>query len=1125
MKTHKISNHIMLSGITVSLLFSPSMALPSGGKFTHGTSGSININGNNMNIMGNGTNSVIQWGGGFNIGKSEQVNFNGSNKNYLNIAHGANKSTIEGVLNASGNNVFLINPNGVIITKTGTINANRFVASTASMSDTDMQNFANGNLNYNTFSPVFKPNSGNVVNLGGEITAQSVTFQGNKVLSNAYSDFDQDTENHPKKISASEINLQGNEIYVDVSSINATTLNKINIKGSENNNFKGSMYLNAMGYYYNPYSYLVFDKYTDSNSNNNFKVYKYVGIGSDLDWWHFAKGWNENKEGFRSTAGEYRLTNDIDFKGDKGQNYASYCIDKLGCASMIVGYGTTFKDVSFDGQGFTLKNINTIVEVNDERKQYDVGIFGRVNNATIKNVNVDYKGGGVKVDFISNRYLTYIGGFIGKIENSLVENISLKNIKEITANNTFGVGGFAGTSEGNVNFKNILLDGGNIMSINSIRSSAGGFISSASEGDNFENVYVHNINSIKSDSNNAGGFIGSISSSSYNWKIPVSFNKIYISNINSIESALYAGGFIGSAYGVKAENIKIENIKKISSRNSAGGFAGKVSPGEYNGISINNIGTIKSTKSGGFAGAMDTGSNENKKNATIKNVHIYDIERIEAVGYTKNTYSGGLIGEISSINAPTGESTNNTFENITIDKIGNFYTEGDLGFTYTGGLIGAIANNFNANYNFSNINLFFDSSMRVTGINYKVGKIVGKSTSSKLSFKNSNLYYILDNFKGSRSENYTGLNLEQYVNSNEQTKYEDFLKKDGTTKPVVDSYQSNNIISPELPDIEKIKNEIAILDKEDLLEDVIQKEIIEDITKKYYFVDIKTLNDLLLVYSQLNSKSSKEERINFVQNHLLVSKNEQEAKEVVESLDFLLAYKTNGLENAEKNGILKDEEAKNTNRIIQDKVKKTLSYEQDLIVNFLQNEKTGLKWLVDYTNARLQELKNLQKNLKEAVLNYNAYVDLINVNKVEKDELKLEVLRQNIDKLTTESERLSIEIDEKQNILSKWQDKSKTDSNEHFVILGKFNYDPLIKPVLNELDTDSGDGVKDPDLKPDPELPEDNLKFEQTAALNLIKQEEEEEKEIGETDGRIRSITCIVSDNFKSMNPCVVEGI
>ncbi|EGK8211439.1 hypothetical protein IO479_000638 [Campylobacter coli] len=55
----------------------------------------------------------------------------------------------------------------------------------------------------------------------------------------------------------------------------------------------------------------------------------------------------------------------------------------------------------------------------------------------------------------------------------------------------------------------------------------------------------------------------------------------------------------------------------------------------------------------------------------------------------------------------------------------------------------------------------------------------------------------------------------------------------------MDSYQSNDIISPELPDIEKIKNEIAILDKEDLLEDVIQKEIIEDVTKNTILLILK----------------------------------------------------------------------------------------------------------------------------------------------------------------------------------------------------------------------------------------------------------------------------------------------
>ncbi|WP_315967639.1 two-partner secretion domain-containing protein, partial [Campylobacter lari] len=123
----KLANHIILSGITVSMLFSPMVAadkplnpnhLPSGGKFTHGTSGSISIDKTNpnkpiMNVSGNGANSVIQWGGGFSIGKDAQVNFGKgqSGQNYLNIAHGTDKSIIEGILNAGGNNVFLINPN------------------------------------------------------------------------------------------------------------------------------------------------------------------------------------------------------------------------------------------------------------------------------------------------------------------------------------------------------------------------------------------------------------------------------------------------------------------------------------------------------------------------------------------------------------------------------------------------------------------------------------------------------------------------------------------------------------------------------------------------------------------------------------------------------------------------------------------------------------------------------------------------------------------------------------------------------------------------------------------------------------------------------------------------------
>ncbi|HEC1752089.1 TPA: filamentous hemagglutinin N-terminal domain-containing protein, partial [Campylobacter lari] len=366
----KLANHIILSGVTVSMLFSPLMALPSGGKFTHGTSGTITSGNGHMQINGNGTNSVIQWGGGFSIGQGETVEFGGKDKNYLNIAHGTSKSMIEGLLNAGGNNVFLINPNGVIITKTGTINANRFVASTSSMSNGEMWKFADMKTLEQglSFSPIFKPHkAGNVVNMGN-INAQNVTLQGNKVMLSADTSWDDKMKNQTGIISANEINLQGNEVYVDVGNINGDQLKSLKIQGSNGNNFKGSMYLNASGYYYNPSSFKVFDKYT--NTNNNFKVYKYVGIGSDLDWWHFAKGWNENKEGFRDTASEYRLTNDIDFKASSGQNYANYCIDGYGCTNMIVGYKShvynenweiivdnSFSNKTFDGQGFALKNI------------------------------------------------------------------------------------------------------------------------------------------------------------------------------------------------------------------------------------------------------------------------------------------------------------------------------------------------------------------------------------------------------------------------------------------------------------------------------------------------------------------------------------------------------------------------------------------------------------------------------------------------------------------------------------------------------------------------------------------------------------------------------------------------
>ncbi|HEF8208977.1 TPA: filamentous hemagglutinin N-terminal domain-containing protein [Campylobacter jejuni] len=186
-------NKLSLSLVVGSLLFTQSYALPSGDKFTHGTSGTININDKVMNITGKGQNSVIQWGGGFNIASGETVNFGQgkTNQNYLNIVYGSKSSHIDGTLNGGSNNIFLINPNGIVVGKDGSINANKIVLSASSIGDKEMQEFASsGKLAMyevgSGVSPVIKPNAGNVINLGTISAKERIVMVGNQNSNIAY---------------------------------------------------------------------------------------------------------------------------------------------------------------------------------------------------------------------------------------------------------------------------------------------------------------------------------------------------------------------------------------------------------------------------------------------------------------------------------------------------------------------------------------------------------------------------------------------------------------------------------------------------------------------------------------------------------------------------------------------------------------------------------------------------------------------------------------------------------------------------------------------------------------------------------------------------------------------------
>lgn len=137
--------------------------------------------------------------------------------------------------------------------------------------------------------------------------------------------------------------------------------------------------------------------------------------------------------------------------------------------NMIVGIGGEYQygeatqyifDKHFNGNGYTLSNINIDTTVNKNLENlHNIGLFGVIRKGTIKDLVIDYKGGGIKSR--NSNFIINVGGFGGYIIDGTVTNI------EAYANGSdsgIGLGGFAGGGSGvlqNISVNNI----GNISGI------------------------------------------------------------------------------------------------------------------------------------------------------------------------------------------------------------------------------------------------------------------------------------------------------------------------------------------------------------------------------------------------------------------------------------------------------------------------------------------------------------------------------------------------------------------------------------------------------------------------------------------------------------------------------------
>lgn len=589
--------------VITSLVLAQSLTasnLPSGGKFINGT-GSIATNGNIMNITGDKTHNVIAWGGGFNIGKDNTVNFTTNGKNYLNLDYTNKASQILGTLNGGTNNVYIVNPSGVLVGEGATINANKFGVSITPMGIDAINTFSVDG----SFSPVFNANKGDVVNMG-TIKANEIVLVGNKV------------ENIKGTLQADKVDIKGDKVYLEDFGINSTHL-KAEI-GSE-----GFFKYEVKDVYdaYKDDSNLV-DNYEftgTATTNGNFKEYLYIGSQSASNeeminsWKGFAKLVNEGIFGELKFKDVY-LGKDIDFAG----------------ASTInpVGFGNGFVG-NFYGNNHTLSNIQ--IDVAD--KTY-VGLFGYIKGGSVQNLTID----GLQFPKYAFSY-KYLGGLAGHIENGTFSNIALDTIEGFNGENSSS-GGFAGEINSGT-FNNISLKNlGNI----GVAKYAGGFAGQINGGD-FSSIILSNIESIYG-KNNGGGFVGYTTGNT-------TFDGISLKDIRFIKSGAFTGGFVGGVLNnengiASLSNIVLNNIESIKGIGFIGGFAGWINDGTFNNIILNNIekisvsATHKYIFTGGFTGYAGAG--------TYKNIILNNIGEISANGTAsldeKSIYAGGFVGNIEN---------------------------------------------------------------------------------------------------------------------------------------------------------------------------------------------------------------------------------------------------------------------------------------------------------------------------------------------------------------------------------------------------------------------------------------------------------------------------------------------
>ncbi|SHK67701.1 filamentous hemagglutinin family N-terminal domain-containing protein [Selenomonas ruminantium] len=611
-------------------------ALPTGG--ASGTA-TITQSGSQMDIASSVASNLLTWQD-FSIAKDETVNFAGANS-YLNVVLGANRSEIYGAITGSEANVYLVNPNGILVGDGATINVGSLHLSTADISGS-VTDFTTAQIALNS-AVDFK---GDVVNKGILTAAQDITVDGDNVTFKNVANVTAPNSFavKAKNTDAFHVGRTDDTALALASGSTDPTYYKLVSTAEELQNIKNNLSGN----------YMLANDITLTAPANTASGSNFTPIGSTG-----VSHWNVDAEKFTGRFDGLNYTIDnlyINVNTNEGSVSAGL-FATIGASGVVenLKLGTGKSTLTLTGNGYngsvaginygTLRNVvNDNVEVTGSNYSsggitgYNLGLIdGAKNNATVTAI-ASYASGGI----------------VGTNDKTLKNATNTGNVTNTTENINEGVGGIAGSNRSDL-VENVSNSGtitgktrvGGIVGLNQkdIKNAVNTGVVSGQQyvggiaGKNTQNISnTYNTGDITSTGKAIGGITGQ--------------------NEGIIQNAYNTGNVTGSAYyvgGIAGENgaaidgmAIIRNVYNtgdvVGGSSSVGGIVGCM--GE---ISANQ--GINHTYGGEITNAYNTGNIK----TTGGRDYIAGIVGAPLRGKIANVYSSGTVSSDQTSEIPYWE--------------------------------------------------------------------------------------------------------------------------------------------------------------------------------------------------------------------------------------------------------------------------------------------------------------------------------------------------------------------------------------------------------------------------------------------------------------------------------------